>query len=257
MQSPSGRASPWDASDEQNPTAIDHSLWQETLDGYLRPSLSEVNRFDYGGLKSSEDDRARLQGYLAQLQDTDPRLYPRAEQKAYWINLYNALTVRIVVDAYPVDSIRDIRGNWFVGLISRGPWRDAEMHVAGEDLSLDEIEHGILRPIWRDARIHYGLNCASLGCPNLLPTAFTATNTEELLELGAREFVNSTHGVKVASDDRIVVSSIYAWFRDDFGNSEEDVMAHLKRYADGPLADRLRDFDGTIDYAYDWRLNQP
>ena len=168
----------WDASDESSTSRIDHSAWQEILDTYLRSHGSGINRFDYAALKANAGDTAKLAGYLSYLQEIDPRTYSRREQKAYWFNFYNSLTVKVVADAYPVDSIRKISNSMLGGLIPVGPWGDVRARVCGQDLTLDNIEHGILRPIYRDPRIHYGVNCASLGCPNLLETAFTAANAE-------------------------------------------------------------------------------
>ena len=247
----------WDASDETNVERIDHGSWQNLLDRYLHAHSSGINRFDYAGLKASAKDTVGLADYLAHLQKLDPREYSRAEQKAYWINLYNALTVRVVLEAYPVDSIRDISDSFLGGLMFSGPWEDVVAQVAGLDLTLDNIEHGILRPIYRDNRIHYGVNCASLGCPNLLPTAFTAANTETLLDTGAREYVNHQRGVDFVDDDFIVISSIYEWFVEDFDGSEEGAIKHLIQHADQELAERLRNFEGSVDYDYDWGLNQP
>ena len=255
---PYGKAIPaWDASGETNAASIDHSAWQDTLNAYLSVHDSGVNRFDYAELEADAGGSAKLDGYLTSLQRIDPRRYSRAEQKAYWINFYNAWTVRIVRDAYPVDSIRDIGKGFLSSLLSPGPWDDAHVRVAGRDLTLDDIEHGILRPIWRDNRIHYAVNCASYGCPNLLPTAFTAANTEALLEAAARAYVNHPRGVDFAGGDSLVVSSLYKWYAEDFGGTEEGVLKHLVRYAEKPLADRLRNFSGTVGYEYDWRLNRP
>ena len=244
----------WDASDESSTATVDHSAWQEVLTGHLIVHPSGVNRFDYAGLKASPDGMTKLNGYLADLQAMDPRAHPRAEQKAYWINFYNALTVKVVADAYPVDSIKEIHEGW---IPFTGPWADVHARVAGQELTLDNIEHGILRPIWRDPRIHYAVNCASIGCPNLATDAYTAGNMESLLEAGARHYVNHPRGVDFVDDDYLVLSSIYDWWVFDFGDSEEGVFAHLVVYAEPELATRLRDFDGAIDYEYDWDLNQP
>ena len=243
----------WDASDETSDLSIDHSVWQEILDGYLSEHPSGINRFDYAALKASAADSAKLAGYLEHLQTLDPRKYARAEQKPYWINFYNALTVQVVVDGYPVDTIHKIRK----GILPLGPWKDVHARVAGMELTLDDIEHGILRPIWRDNRIHYGVNCASLGCPNLLTAAFTAANTEALLDTGAREYINHPRGVDFVDDDFVVISSIYDWFVPDFGDSDEGVIEHLVKYAEPELAQRLREFSGAFDYEYDWGLNHP
>ena len=247
----------WNASDESNTSQVDHGAWQEILDAYLRSHSSGINRFDYAALKANPEDAAKLAGYLSYLQGLDPREYSRREQKAYWFNFYNSLTIQVVVDAYPVDSIRKISRNPLGRLLPIGPWGDVRAKVCGRDLTLDNIEHGILRPIYRDARIHYGVNCASLGCPNLLETAFTAANTEALLDAGARAYVNHSRGVDFVGDDSIVISSIYTWFAEDFGGTEENVLRHLVRYADDELAERLKDFEGSVDHEYDWNLNQP
>ncbi len=126
--------------------------------------------------------------------------------------------------------------------------------IKGEALTLDDIEHRILRPIWLDARIHYAVNCASLGCPNLQRQAFTAANTESLLETAAREFINHPRGAKV-EDGRLVVSSIYDWFEDDFGGNDRGVIEHLKIYAETDLRRALSNLDRISDDRYDWQLN--
>ena len=120
-----------------------------------------------------------MKGYLKNLQSLPISSYNRVEQKAYWINLYNGLTVDLVLSRLPLESIRDV--NISPGLFVRGPWGAKLLTVEEERLSLDDIEHRILRPIWKDNRVHYAVNCASLGCPNLQPDAFTSANTEALL----------------------------------------------------------------------------
>lgn len=244
----------WDVSDEDDAGRIDHGAWQRILDDYVAADAEGVNFVDYEALGADEEDAARLAGYLARLQELDPRDYSRAEQMAYWINFYNALTVQAVLDAWPVDSIRDVHE----GVIPlAGPWDDVRARVAGHGLTLNQMEHGILRPLWRDERIHYAVNCAAYGCPHLLKTAFTAGNTEELLEAGARAYVNHARGVDVVDEDFIVLSSIYDWYAEDFGRTEESVIGHLAEYADDELATFLKGFEGTIGYNYDWSLNRP
>ncbi len=248
----------WKASDETHAAHVDHGAWQDILNDYLHVHDSGINRFDYKALKTNAGDAAKLGSYLASLQALDPRDYSRAEQKAYWINFYNALTVRVVLDAYPVDSIREISESLLGSLgIVKGPWDDVHAKVAGQDLTLNNIEHGILRPIWQDARIHYAVNCASHGCPNLSKTAFTADNTEEQLEAAARAYVNHPRGVDFVDDDFIVISSIYDWYEADFGGNTKGVLKHLTAYAVDALAKRLSTFTGSVDYEYDWKLNQP
>ena len=245
----------WDVSDESSTLSVDHGAWQELLDTYLSPHTSGINRFDYGALKASTDDTARLAHYLDYLQGLDPRKFARAEQKPYWINFYNALTVQVVANDYPVDSIKDIHESFLP--IPTGPWGDVHAEVTGMELTLDDIEHGILRPIWADDRIHYAVNCASIGCPNLSRTVYTAANTEAQMEAAAREYVNHPRGADFVDEDFLVVSSIYDWYVVDFQNSEEGVIEHLLRYAEPELAARLGAFSGAIDYEYGWNLNQP
>lgn len=247
----------WDKGNEANTEEIDHSPWQQILNGYLQVHASGVNRFDYAALKANAPDRAKLAAYLEYLQKLDPREYSRAGQKAYWINFYNSLTVKLVVDAYPVNSILEICENRASGSQCSGPWKEAYAKVAGRDLTLDNIENDILRPVWKDSLIHYGLSCASYGCPSLLKAAFTAKNTKKLLSAAAREYVNHPRGVSFMEKGLIVVSSIYEWYSVDFGKNEQDIIRHLYSYADEELAKRLQSFKGTIDYEYDWSLNRP
>ncbi len=242
----------WDTSDEASTTVIDHSPWQALLDTYLKTGHpSGVNRFDYGALKANAADRKTLSSYLKSLAGIDPRTFSRDEQMAYWINLYNALTVFVIVPRYPVDSIKDIKS----GIIDFGPWNLELFPLQGQKLTLNQIEHGILRPIWKDPRIHYAVNCASIGCPNLHPETFRSDNLERLLEQTARDYVNHPRGVQVQGD-KLVVSSIYDWYKVDFGNTDTGVLAHLKKYAEPELAKTLGNYNSFDDY-YDWNLNAP
>ncbi len=239
----------WQRSDENNPSTIDHATWQKLLDRYLiTDHPSGVNRVRYKGFTSK--DKQALKGYLSQLQSIDPRQYNRAEQIAYWINLYNALTVDLILDNYPVKSIKKIGKKLF----SFGPWDDPIAQIAGQDLTLNDIEHKILRPIWKDRRIHYAVNCASYGCPNLSATAYTGANTNSLLEQGATDYINHQRGVSLSNGD-LTVSSIYHWYSEDFGGSDAQLLAHLKQYANPNLKQALEVFHGSVDHAYDWALN--
>ena len=243
----------WDRSDESNVERIDHGPWQHVLDTYVAPDSSGVNLVDYAALSGNPSDEAVLSGYLEYLQGIDPRDYSRAEQMAYWINLYNALTVSVVLDAYPVESIKNIHE----GIVPlTGPWGDVHANVAGQDLTLDNIEHDILRPVWQDRRIHYAVNCAAYGCPQLAKTAFTAENTEMLLEAGAHAYVNHSRGVDVVDEDFVIISSIYSWYAGDFGGTEKSVIEHLARYADTDLAEFLKRYEGALEYDYNWSLNE-
>ena len=171
----------------------------------------------------------------------------------YWVNLYNALTVDLVLSRYPIESLLDV--NISPGLLEFGPW-DAEItQVEGRGLSLNDIEHRILRPIWEDPRIHYVLNCAALGCPSLQPKPITADSAEETLERAARAFINHGRGVRV-EDGRLIVSKIYNWFSIDFGGDEAAIVSHLRGFAMPALADELAPFRRIHGYEYDWALNE-
>ena len=247
------KADLWPRWQKHNPTSaqkIDHSVWDRFLKKYVvAPHSSGINRVRYQAV--SDEDRKSLKVYLQTLQGLPISAYNRAEQKAFWINLYNGLTVELILSRFPVASIKEI--NISPGLFVKGPWGAKLLTIEGEKLSLDDIEHRILRPIWRDSRVHYAVNCASLGCPNLQPTAFTGHNAESLLEEAAKEFVNHPRGVTI-TNGKLRVSSIYVWFQEDFGGGE-GLMEHWREYAEGPLADALLSYTGRLEHAYDWRLN--
>ena len=126
--------------------------------------------------------------------------------------------------------------------------------VEGEELSLDDIEHRILRPIWQDPRIHYAVNCASIGCPNLQIQAFSASNMESLLNAAAREYVNHDQRCE-DQNGRLFVSSIYDWFVSDFGGDDAGVIKHLSQYAGPSLRNSLTDISRISGDDYDWDLN--
>jgi hypothetical protein len=241
----------WQKHDPANRKAIDHFAWDRFLKQYVvAPHPSGINRVRYQAV--TREDLKSLKNYLQEMQNVAISNYNRAEQKAYWINVYNAATVDLIVVRFPLKSIRDI--NISPGLLARGPWGAKLFSVEGERLSLDDIEHRILRPIWKDNRVHYALNCASLGCPNLQPAAFTAENSETLLDRGAIDFINHPRGVTIQKG-RLQVSSIYVWFQEDFGGAAEELMEHWQKYANPPLADALEKYSGGLAHDYDWRLN--
>ena len=241
----------WEAQDAASTARVDHGAWDGLLARHLVQGADRINRLRYGRVPPA--DRAALDAYVTMLATQRVSTLARAEQRALWINLYNALTVKVVLEAYPVASIRDIRIS--PGLFASGPWGKKLVRIEDEPLSLDDIEHRILRPVWRDPRIHYAVNCASLGCPNLPREAFTAANTERLLAEGARAYVNHPRGARV-ENGRLTVSSIYVWFREDFGGSDAGVIAHLRAYAAPPLAAALAGVTRIAGDTYDWSLNE-
>lgn len=242
----------WEAHDPASLATVDHVDWDLILQRYVNTGHpSGVYRFKYSSV--SPKDHQALKNYLEKMQAVAVSGLNRQEQKAYWINLYNALTVDVILDHYPVKSIRDI--DLSPGFFSNGPWDAKLLKIEGEDISLNDIEHRILRPVWKDNRIHYVVNCASLGCPNLQPQAFTPQNLEMLLEKAAREFINHSRGVSF-DRNRLQVSSIYFWFQKDFGDSEKDVIKHLKIFLSAENLKKLNSVRKKMVHRYDWNLNE-
>ena len=240
----------WQAHDPNSTQTVDHAAWTRLVQRYAAAGSDGIVRVDYG--RFSAADTQALDAYIRRLAATPVSTLNRAEQLAYWINLYNALTIDLVLDHYPVSSILKI--NISPGIFSIGPWDKKLLTVEGADLSLNDIEHRILRPIWQDPRIHYGVNCASIGCPNLALEAYTARNVEALLEANALAYVNHPRGVRV-TDRGLQVSSIYRWFVADFGGGNAGVVAHLREYARGELAEKIASTAFISGDDYDWSLN--
>ena len=240
----------WERHDPASKQTVDHRAWGTFLTRYRAVGADGVARIRYAVVAAA--DRDALRQYVARLAAVDVDALARPEQFAYWVNLYNAATLRLVLERYPVKSIRDISVSG--GLFEVGPWGAKLITVKGERLSLDDIEHRILRPIWRDPRIHYVVNCASVGCPDVPPAPLTGANLETMLDAAARGYVNHPRGAAVR-DGRLAVSSLYRWYREDFGGSEAGVLAHLRRYAAPPLAAQLAGVSVVDRYQYDWALN--
>ena len=229
---------------------VDHDDWNRFLKAFVSPAPDGVNRVDYGGVDAI--GRNLLEGYIASLTEIQPTGLSRDEAKAYWINLYNALTVQTILRHYPVKTIRDI--DISPGLFSNGPWGAKLIEIEGIELSLDDIEHRILRPIWNDPLIHYAVNCAAVGCPQLRGEAFLAERLEQQLEDAARSFINHPRATSISGGD-LAVSSIYEWFMEDFGDTDRDVISHIRKYADPALAGELESITRIDDDFYDWSLN--
>lgn len=239
----------WDKA-TQSSSKIDHQLWQNFLDQYLVLD-KEKNIYLLNYLAAAKQGSLLLTDYINQLKRIDPRQYNLNEQFAYWVNLYNALTVKLVLKHYPVTSITKLGEGFF----SFGPWDDPIVTISNQSLTLNDIEHRILRPIWQDPRIHYVVNCASIGCPDLQPKALTAKLIEQQLDTAAKRFINQPKGVSWQREE-LVLSKIYDWYNDDFGRSEAKIIAHLIRYAEKGLGTQLRQYQGDISYQYDWQLNE-
>lgn len=233
-------------------TAFDHSEWDRLARAYAR---ERGRRFDYAGMKREE---AALDRYLAALGAADIPSLSGDELAALFINAYNAYTVKTILDRvspegdFGIESIRDIEDVFGV----------ATHTVGGHALSLDDMEHGVLRPIFRDPRVHFAVNCASLSCPPLPEHAFTGDGLEEQLEAATARTLGDPDYVR-AEDGTVVLTRILDWFGDDFtdpGNrgAEPSVAAFAARY--NTEARALLDANDSAPVRfldYDWNLNRP
>jgi hypothetical protein len=242
---------------------LDNAAYGEILATYISTSATGITGFDYKGV--SADDNAKLDAYIDTLEAVVPSQLTRDQQIAYWSNLYNAVTLDVVLDHSQVDSIKDIeleseeKKGFFASLASAfggGPWDAPLVVVDGVSLTLNNIEHEILRKM-DEPRIHYAINCASYSCPNLRIEPWTAPNLSAELDEAAVEYVNHPRGVSVASDGDVTVSKIYRWFQEDFGDSEAGVLAHLRPYAQGELKTALEQAESIRRFKYDWTINSP
>lgn len=239
----------WKKHDPSSTVEIDHSAWDGFLGKYLKKDGNGINRLAYKSVNGA--DKRVLQSYLVQLQATDVTTLNRNEQYAFWLNLYNASTVNVGLENYPIKSILDIKSN---PLDLKGPFNDNIAKVNGQSLTLDTIESGIVRPIWNDARLHYAFNCAAVSCPNLSIKAYTGKTLNAQLNSAAVAFINHPRGINI-SKGKITASKIYFWYSEDFGG-EKGVLKHIRQYANDDLKSKLEGKTKINSYVYDWALNQ-
>jgi hypothetical protein len=199
----------------------------------------------YAGFKA---DEARLDEHLARMGRVDPDRLSREERFAYYINAYNAWTIKLILAGYPgVKSIKDL------GSLLQSPWKKPLVHINGRTLTLDDVEHSILRPEFKDPRVHFAINCASKSCPPLLGEPYRGEVLDGQLDRVTTTFLNRPVNYRLQGD-RFYVSSIFKWFGEDFG----DVLEFYTRYAQGDLKQALQTHRDRIrvDYLdYDWSLN--
>ena len=177
----------WTAHNPDSDESLDHQIWENFLaENLISDHPSGVNRVRYSEVTTV--GKKSLDNYLSYLQGIKISSHNRKVQKAYWINFYNALTVKVILDHYPVKSIRDIdiSSGWF----DDGPWDAKIITIEGELISLNDIEHRILRPLWGDNRVHYALNCASIGCPDLNMRAYYPETLDTTLDENAYKYIN-------------------------------------------------------------------
>lgn len=260
---PSPAQSPTELS-SQSITASSDQIWADLLARYwMAPPLAYEYKgtalFCYEELANNTLDMARLDQYIEDMIGRDISKMSRDTEMAYWANFYNALTVRVVAQHYPVKSIKKIKPANYKGAQSgffpKGVWRVKIIEKDGKGLSLNDIEHKILRRRFKTPMVHYMLNCASIGCPNLKPTPWQAASLQLDQESAARDFIKSPRGVQIEKG-RLTVSKIYKWFAKDFGGSDEKLIAHLKQFSSPEQAEKLSTHHKINAYRYDWALNE-
>lgn len=231
------RAAP--AETETEGAAFDVSGWQSVLDRYA----TEDGGFRYAALHASDADRARLDAFVRSVGEAEPASWARDEQLAFYIDAYNALTVSAVIAHWPIESVMRVEGFF-----------DAETHrVAGRAMTLNQLENDVIRgDAFAEPRIHFAVNCASVGCPPLSRQAYTAENLEAQLAAQTEAFVRATTEV---SGRRARLSQIFEWFAADF-EPAGGVRAFVADQLEGDDADRVRDPRTRLAYApYDWAIN--
>lgn len=206
----------------------------------------------YEAWAAEKDDRARLDAYLAELQQIEVSRLDVADALAFWINLYNAATLKLVLDHYPIESLRDLSDE------DTTPWQRPLVIVEERSLSLDQIEHDILRAEFGEARIHFALNCAARGCPPLRPEAFRGATIDEQLEKATLDAIHDPAYVKVEcrdGDGGIYLSRIFEWYAEDFAKAAGSVHYFLADRREDRLT-ILRERCELIYSRYDWSLNE-
>jgi len=221
-----------------------HSGWDQLLKKHVRNGQVNYTAF--------KKDEPRLDVYLSRLDATNPGSLSRQEQLAYYINAYNAYTVKLILNNFksdiPVNSIKDIGG------LFKSPWSIRLVRLGGQALSLDEVEHEILRPRFNEPRIHFAINCAAKSCPPLISEAYTGEEVERQLQDSTVAFLNDRRATYVAGET-LYVSKIFKWFGEDFDN---DIKGFVEKYAAPELLGQINGAGSDLQLRflkYDWSLN--
>jgi len=220
-----------------------HSFSQtSTWNQLLQQHVDSDGWVNYNGFAN---DEAKLDTYLAYLNKTTPvASWSKNKTKAFWINAYNAYTVKLVLENYPLKSILDIKKG------EKNAWEIPFAKVGGHVYTLNHIEHSILRKRYKDARIHVGVNCASISCPAIPNIAFTESNIDGLLTKGMKDFINKGKRNTITASN-LELSQIFNWFKDDF-TMQEDLVTFIRKYGSVKIA-----VNPTITYKeYNWNLNK-
>ncbi|WP_431133841.1 DUF547 domain-containing protein [Psychroserpens mesophilus] len=212
---------------------LDHSSW----DDLLRKYVADNGNVDYKGFQA---ESKKLKDYIDYLASKVPaKDWSVNQQLAYFINVYNANTIKLIIDNYPLKSIKDINN----------PWRKNRLKIGEKDYSLADIENGILRKM-NEPKIHFAINCASYSCPKLLNTAYTSENVQELMERATREFINNSDK-NILSTNNPKLSEIFKWYKSDF-TENGSLIDYINQYADTKISNKAK-----VDYLdYNWNLNE-
>ena len=225
----------------------DTSFSHELFDQVLQEHVDEKGRVNYTKLKANPE---KLIAYLDLLAFADPEALSYNERLTFWINAYNALVIKGVLNHYPITSVRKVK--LFNGFFSR-----LKFHVAGKMYTLDQIEHGIIRTEFVDPRVHFVLVCASRSCPPLSKRAYAAETLEERLETATFNFIQNPEQVWIDRAKRhVYVSKIFKWYDKDFKEGYDGVADFLADYLPPEDAEYLESTNVKVRYLdYDWTLN--
>ena len=230
----------------------DHKVWTEVLKNFVivNGAASKVN---YKALKASPDQLNQYLTTLSGVSSADYKAYSDKQKIAFLINAYNAFTLKLIIKNYPVKSIKDIGG------LFSSPWKKEFFKLFGKDMYLDKIEHKILRKKFNEPRIHFAVNCASIGCPALRGEAFTAEKLDDQLNEQAKLFLmDKSRNSFDQKKKELTLSKIFKWFDDDFEKNGSTVPKFVARYMteDEALQKEIANYK-VDDYSdYDWGLNE-
>jgi len=230
---------------------VDHTR----LTRVLREFVDSTGDVDYAGLRARAD--SLLRPYLRRLAETDVDALGRKARLAFWINAYNAHTLKLIADHYPVENIWAVTPGPAAPKDENSPFDLEVGRVADTMRTLNEIEHEIIRPRFDEPRIHFALVCAAKSCPRLRREAYTGPRLDAQLEAQTRTFFQDEGKNRIpAGEGRIALSRILKWYGEDFGDSPADLQRFIAPYFDGRVADRLAAADYDVRFrAYDWALN--
>ncbi len=236
-----------------SPEAFDHSAFSDLL----AEVVDERGFVDYAAFAHRNAlPLAALDAYLARLAATDPSNLGEAEQLAFWLNVYNAYTLKLIADSYPVGSIRDVVSGPFIPAVNT-PFKVDFVGVGGQTMTLDDVEHGTIRAEFDEPRIHFALVCAARSCPPLRDEAYAGDRLDVQLDDQARRFLHDPDKNRVPAEEGTArLSKIFDWFGGDFGGSAAAVQAFVAPYFDGAVRETLEAGGYEVAYLpYDWSLN--